>query len=128
MPALYIFKANSMHFLSYNVLYDPLSLFQFQLNFINIWPLDIALNKHIHNETHYRPRYIPAPYIPLLYSCKASIMHFLSYNVLYDPLSLFQCQLNFINIWPLDIALNKQSQNEAHDLLRYIPAPYIPPL
>ena len=34
-------------------------------------------------------RYNPAPYIPPLYSIEANIMHFMSYNFLYDPLSPF---------------------------------------
>ena len=61
-------------------------------------------NKHRQYETHDRLRYTPAPYIPHMYSFKAKSMHFMSYNFLYDPLSLFQFRSNFNKILLLDVA------------------------
>ena len=49
-------------------------------------------NKHSQYEAHDLLRYTPAPYIPII----ANIMHFMPYNFLYDPLSLFQFRSNFI--------------------------------
>ena len=57
-------------------------------------------NKHSQYEAHDLLRYTPAPYIPP----KANIMHFMPYNYLYDPLSLFQFRSNFIYELLLDIA------------------------
>ena len=61
-------------------------------------------NKHRQYEAHDRLRYTPAPYIPHMYSFKAKSMHFMSYNFLYDPLSLFQFRSNFTKVLHLDVA------------------------
>ena len=108
IPHMYSFKAKSMHFMPYNFLYDPLSLFQFRSNFNKVLLYRCMLqNKHrqYEYETHDRLRYIPAPYIPHMYSFEAKSMHFMSYNFLYDPLSLFQFRSNFTKVLLLDVAL-----------------------
>ena len=61
-------------------------------------------NKHRQYEAHDRLRYTPAPYIPHMYIFKAKRMHFMSYNFLYDPLSLFQFRTNFNKVLLLDVA------------------------
>ena len=61
-------------------------------------------NKHRQYEAHDRLRYTPAPYIPHMYSFEAKSMHFMSYNFLYDPLSLFQFRSNFNKVLLLDVA------------------------
>ena len=61
MPYLYSFKANSMHFMSYNLLYDPLSLFQFPSNFINA--LLLNTNTNIVNMRHTTCFETPLPLI-----------------------------------------------------------------
>ena len=167
IPHMYSFEAKSMHFISYNFLYDPhqsLSIstklhqgIAFRCSFkINIdhmrhttvfdtpqpliYHICTALkpkvcilchitsyttpsasfnfdqtstrycfqmqlqNKHRQYETHDRLRYTPAPYIPHMYSFEAKSMHFMSYNFLYDPLSLFQFRSNFTKLLLLDVA------------------------
>ena len=66
--------------------------------------LILLQTKHSQYEAHDLLQYILAPYILPLNSFKANIMHFMSYNFLYDPLSLFQFRSNFINILLLDMA------------------------
>ena len=61
-------------------------------------------NKHRQYETHDRLRYTPAPYIPHMYSFEAKSMHFMSYNFLYDTLSLFQFRSNVNKVLLLDVA------------------------
>ena len=61
-------------------------------------------NKHRQYEAHDRLRYTPAPYIPHMYSFEPKNMHFMSYNFLYDPLSLFQFRSNFTKVLLLDVA------------------------
>ena len=61
-------------------------------------------NKHRQYEAHDRLRYTPAPYIPHIYSFKTKSMHFMSYNFLNDPLSLFQFRSNFTKVLLLDVA------------------------
>ena len=61
-------------------------------------------NKHRQYEAHDRLRYTPAPYILHMYSFEAKSMHFMSYNFLYDPLSLFQFRSNFNKVLLLDVA------------------------
>ena len=46
------------------------------------------------------------PTLLIYHLCKANLMHFTSYNFLYDPLSVFQFRPNFINVFKLDIASN----------------------
>ena len=102
IPPLYSFKANIMNFMSYNFLYDTLSLYQFRSNFSNFFRLDIALKKHSQYETYERLWHTAASYIPPLYSFKDNIVHFMSYNFLYDPLSLFQFRSNVNNVLLLE--------------------------
>ena len=90
LPPLYSFKVSIMHFMPYNFLYYPLSVCQFRSIFINVLHFDTASKqKHSQCEAHGLLRYNPAPYNPHLCSFKANVMHFMSYNYLYYPLSLF---------------------------------------
>ena len=66
----------------------PLSLFQFDQTSSTHY-FRYSFNINIVNMRH-PLRYTPAPYIPPLYSLKANCMLFMSYNFLYDPLSIFQ--------------------------------------
>ena len=61
-------------------------------------------NDHRQYEAHDRLRCTPAPYIPHMYSFEAKSMHLMSYNFLYDPLSLFQFRSNFTKVLLLDVA------------------------
>ena len=75
--------------------------------------------KHSQYEAHDLLRYTPAPYMPPLYSFKANSMHFMSYNFLYDPLSLL-ISINLQQRIAFRYSFNiKKSHYEAHDLLRY---------
>ena len=61
---LYSLKDKAMHLMSNNFLYDPLSIFQFRLNFISLLRLDIGSNE-TQTEWGARPSSIhPASYIP----------------------------------------------------------------
>ena len=104
IPHMYSFEAKSMHFMSYNFLYDPSASFNFDQTSPRYCFLMQLQNKHRQYEAHDRLRYTPAPYIPHMYSFKAKSMHFMSYNYLYDPLSLFQFRSNFTKVLLLDVA------------------------
>ena len=166
IPHIYSFEAKSMHFMSYNFLYDPSASFNFDqtsprycfqmqlqnkhrqyeahdrlrytpahyiphmysfkaksillchitcyttpsasFNFdqtLTRYCFQMQLQtKHRQYETHDRLRQTPAPYIPHMYSFEAKSMHFISYNFLYDPLSLFQFRSNFTKVLLLDVA------------------------
>ena len=105
IPHMNIFEAKSMHFMSYNFLYDPSASFNFDQTSARYCFFSMQLqNKHRQYEAHDRLRYTPAPYIPHMYSFEAKSMHFISYNFLYDPLSLFQFRSNFTMVLLLDVA------------------------
>ena len=61
-------------------------------------------HKHSQYEAHDPLRYTSASYIPPLYSFKANSTLFMSHNLLYDPLNLFQFRSNFINVLLYTIA------------------------
>ena len=94
IPHMYSFEAKSMQFMSYNFLYDPLSLFQFRSNFTKVLLLDV-FKINIDSMRHTTVFDTPQPLIYHICTALKQNMHFMSYNFLYDPLSLFQFRSNF---------------------------------
>ena len=104
IPLMYSFKPKVCilcHITSYTT---PSTSINFDQTSIRYCPWMQLQNKHRQYETHDRLRYTRAPYIPHMYSFEAKCMHFMSYNFLQDPLSLFQFRSNFTKVLLLDVA------------------------
>ena len=96
-----------MHFMSYNFLYDPLSPFQFRLIFIKRIAYRYSFKSNTDRMRHTTFFDTRHPLIYHMYSLKANIMHLMSNNFLYDPLSSFQFRLNFKSVLLSDIGSNE---------------------
>ena len=106
------------HITSYTT---PLASFNFDETSSTYCFLTWLYNKHSQYEAHDLLRYIPAPYIPP----KANIMHFMPYNFLYDPLSLFQFRSNFIYALVFRYSFNINIVNMRHTTRFDTPQPLI---
>ena len=127
IPHMYTFKAKSMHFMLYNFLYEPLSLFQFRSNLQQGIAFRCSFKINIDSMRHTTVFNTPQPliyHICTALKLKVCILcHITSYATPSASFNFDQTSTRYCFQMQLQ---NKHRQYETHDRLRYTPAPYIP--